>query len=138
MDSKVAREILVNLVEGIDPDSGEVLAPDSVLQRASILRALLAGASALQVSESRAARRAQLPPNVGRPWDAAEEAELVGRFKSGFALDEIARVHERTVRAIQVRLGRLGLAPAVSSLPEPTLGQATPTPNAARSSSDAD
>jgi hypothetical protein len=138
MDSKVAREILVNLVEGIDPDSGEALAPDSVLQRASILRAMLAGANALQVSESRAARRAQLPPNVGRPWDAAEEAELAKRFTSGAALEEIADVHERTVRAIQLRLGRLGLAPAVSSLPDPSLGQATPTPNAGRSSSDVD
>src|SRR5882757_162724 len=108
MDHRIAREILMALVEGRDPETGEPLATDSVLQRAGVLRALLAGATVLRASEDRTIRRASRPSNMGKSWDDAEVEALLVRFKSGTALEEIAQMHGRTVRAIRVRLERLG------------------------------
>ncbi len=109
MKEQRARHILQALVQGIDPLTGEELAPGTVLQQADVLRALLAGVAALEQTAARAQRRAQLPGNVGRSWNASEEATLVAAFKSGDALPEIATRHGRTLRAIEARLERLGL-----------------------------
>jgi hypothetical protein len=108
MDHRIAREILMALVEGRGPETGEPLATDSVLQRAGVLRALLAGATVLRASEDRTVRRASRPSNRGKSWDDAEVEALLVRFKSGAALEEIAQMHGRTVRAIRLRLERLG------------------------------
>ena len=48
MKTTRATSILSSLVEGIDPKSGDELAPNSVLQDAEVLRALLAGIAALK------------------------------------------------------------------------------------------
>jgi hypothetical protein len=126
MDHRIAREILTALVEGTDPETGEPLPTDSVLQRAGVLLALLAGATALRPSQERTVRRASLPLNVGKSWDDAEMDALLMMFKSGTALEEIAEVHGRTVRAIRLRLEHLGvLEPALPFLSASTPQQAT-------------
>jgi hypothetical protein len=109
MKEQRARHILQALVQGIDPLTGEELAPGTVLQQADVLRALLAGVSALEQTAARAQRRAQLPSNVGRSWSAEEEATLVTAFKSADSVADIAARHGRTLRAIEARLERLGL-----------------------------
>jgi hypothetical protein len=109
MREQRARQILQALIQGLDPETGAELPPDSVLQSARVLRALLAGAAALRAFEARALRRSQLPRNVGRPWDAAEETSLVTAFEAGTALAELAEAHGRTIRAIEARLEHLGL-----------------------------
>jgi len=109
MKEQRARQILEALVNGVDPLTGEELAPGTVLQHADVLRALLAGVCALEQMAARAQRRAQLPGNVGRAWTAEEESTLVAAFKSGDFLADIAARHGRTVRAIEARLERLGL-----------------------------
>ncbi|MDB6043734.1 MAG: hypothetical protein JWM63_2285 [Gammaproteobacteria bacterium] len=109
MKEQRARHILQALVQGIDPLTGEDLAPGTVLQQADVLRALLAGVAALEQTAARAQRRAQLPGNVGRSWNANEEATLVTVFRSGEPLMEIAARHGRTLRAIEARLERMGL-----------------------------
>jgi hypothetical protein len=109
MKEQRAQHILQALVQGIDPLTGEELASGTVLQHAVVLRALLAGVAALEQTAARAQRRAQLPGNVGRSWNANEEATLVTAFKSGEALMEIAARHGRTLRAIEARLERMGL-----------------------------
>src|SRR5260370_7891337 len=45
-----------------------------------------------------------------------ENSSLLRRFKSGAALEEIAQVHERTVRAIQLRLEHMGVLEPASVL----------------------
>jgi hypothetical protein len=77
-----------------------------------VLRALLAGVTALEQVSARAQRRAQLPDNVGRPWTADEERALVTAFQAGDSLSDIATKHGRTLRAIEARLERLGLLTA--------------------------
>jgi len=109
MKETKARRILQALVQGIDPITGEELAPGTVLQHADVLRALLAGAGALESMAARAHRRAQLPDNVGQTWTPDEENALASEFKAGESVADIAAKHGRTLRAIEARLERLGL-----------------------------
>ena len=104
-----AREILQTLVQGYDPLTGDELPPGSVLQKAEVIRALLAGISALQAGAARALRRSQLPENVGRAWTAEEEDNLTAAFNEGESLGELAQRHGRTPTAIEARLEKLGL-----------------------------
>ena len=112
MKEQRARHILQALVQGIDPFTGDELPPGTILQQAEVLRALLAGVSALEQTAARAQRRAQLPGNVGRAWTADEERTLVAAFKSADPLPDIAVRHGRTLRAIEARLEKLGLLTA--------------------------
>jgi hypothetical protein len=112
MKEQRARHILQALVQGVDPLTGEELPPGTILQHADVLRALLAGVSALEQTAARAQRRAQLPGNVGRAWSDEEENTLVAAFKSADPLPDIAARHGRTVRAIEARLEKLGLLTA--------------------------
>ncbi|HKT71486.1 MAG TPA: hypothetical protein VJQ47_01240 [Steroidobacteraceae bacterium] len=109
MQTTRAREILQALIQGIDPATGEELREGAVLQRAEVLRALMAGVAALEQAAARAQRRAHLPHKVGRTWTPDEEADLAAAFRSGESLPDIAIRHERTLRAIEARLERLGL-----------------------------
>jgi hypothetical protein len=109
MDPLGARQILQALVQGFDPVSGAELPAGTVVQHAEVIRALLAGISALEADAQRTRRRAQLPENVGRPWSAPEEEQLSTAFRAGEKLPAIAARHRRTVAAIEARLERLGL-----------------------------
>lgn len=104
-----SESILKSLIHGRDPGSNERLPPECVVHRPEVLRALLAGAEALDVVAVRAQRRAQLPDNVGAAWTTEEESRLVSAFKSGESPEIIARTHRRTLRAIEARLEKLGL-----------------------------
>ena len=97
---------------GADPITCEELPRETVLQHADVLRALLAGLTALEQTAARAQRRAQLPDNVGRAWTTDEESRLVAAFKSGDSPIVIAHQHGRTLRAIEARLEKLGLITA--------------------------
>jgi hypothetical protein len=112
MQEQRARKILQALVQGVDPTTGAELEAGTVLQRADVLRALLAGVAALEQISARAQRRAQLPENVGLPWSDDEERTLVSEFQSGDSLADIAAKHGRTLRAIEARLERLWLITA--------------------------
>ncbi len=109
MQQTRARQILQSLIQGIDPVTGEELPRETVLQHADVLRALLAGLSALEQTAARALRRAQLPDNVGRAWTSEEESRLVAAFKKGESAVALAHEHGRTLRAIEARLEKLGL-----------------------------
>lgn len=108
MNNQRAEQILQALVQGIDPHTGEPL-KESVLQNAEVLRALLAGIGTLKGAQVRAKRRAQLPENVGKAWTDAELATLRREYESGQSIEEIAKTHGRSTRAIAHRLAKLGL-----------------------------
>ena len=112
MNAKRASEILMALVQGVDPLSGHELPADGVLHNARVLRAILAGIAALKEQQTRETRRARLPPNAGRPWSADEERALLAAFQSGDSLALIAERHGRALLAIESRLERLGLLTA--------------------------
>jgi hypothetical protein len=96
----------------MDPVTAEELPRETVLQHADVLRALLAGLSALEQTAARAQRRSQLPDNVGRAWTTEEESRLVTAFKKGDSPVDLAHEHGRTLRAIEARLEKLGLITA--------------------------
>ena len=104
-----AKAILNALIEGCVPSSREPLPAGSVVHRADVLRALLAGVAALEQVEARTRRRAALPGNAGRAWSADEDARLAEAFKAGESPKVLAAKHHRTLRAIEARLQRMGL-----------------------------
>ena len=112
MKEKRAREILVALVQGIDPFSGEELPTGTVLQQADVLRAMLAGIAAMEEKIARDTRREQLPKNIGKTWSEDEVAQLVAAFQAGEPLETIADRMGRTLGGVESRLEKLGLITA--------------------------
>jgi hypothetical protein len=104
-----AIAILTSLIQGIDPITGEPLPPDHILNNSDILRSLLAGVSALELTKAREERRAQLPSSVGAKWLPEEDAELVTAYRDSKSVADIAAKHQRTIRAIEARLEKLGI-----------------------------
>jgi hypothetical protein len=107
-----ARQVLQSLVQRVDPETGIELAEDTVLNRVDVVRALLASVDAIEQVAARAARRALLPSGVGMQWCEEEEQRLKEAFQNGDAIPDIARTHNRTIRAIEARLERIGLLTA--------------------------
>lgn len=52
---------------------------------------------------------AGLPARSGARWTEAETEELIERFKSGHAIEQLADAHARTTYAIETHLERNGL-----------------------------
>jgi hypothetical protein len=104
-----SRQVLEALVQGVDPESGSALPADTVLNRVDVVRALLGAIAALDATNARALRRAQLPESVGKTWSGEEQRRLKEEFTGGESVRDIAAKHGRTVRAIEARLERLGL-----------------------------
>jgi len=109
MQHNEAKAILVSLIEGRNPDSGERLPTECVVHRSDVIRALLFGVGAIDSTDARAKRRSQLPKNVGRDWTTKEEEQLRSEFAAKEPLKSIAERHGRTLRAIEARLERMGL-----------------------------
>jgi hypothetical protein len=130
MNAQKAQQILQALIQGADPFSGEELPAGTVLQQADVLRAMLAGLGALERGNARSARRAQMPGNVGRPWTQAEELSLIAEIQADAALKDIASKHGRTLRAIEVRLEKLGLISTDQRLTQNRYGNAATAPAA--------
>ncbi len=97
------------LIAGRDPRSQQRLSSGSVLHAPNVLRALLLAVSAIEASDARARRRAALPPNVGREWTATEEEQFRGELAGQEPLKVIAVRHGRSVRAIELRLRKVGI-----------------------------
>ena len=104
------------LANGVDPETGETLAPAHSYQRPDTIRALFAAVQALERTEMKPAfppslspgQPLSLPPNMGRPWDNDEDKRLCSGFSSGTDLSELAAAHGRTFGDIRARLEALG------------------------------
>jgi hypothetical protein len=107
-----AKRVLQSLIQGIDPETGGELPKDTILNRVDVIRALLASVEAIEQVGARAARRAMLPPSVGKEWTDQEENQLRAEFHRGDEIANIAAAHGRTIRAIEARLERAGLITA--------------------------
>lgn len=112
MQHTEARTILMSLIEGRNPNSGERLPAECVVHRSDVIRALLLGMGAIDATNARAKRRAQLPKNVGRDWTTKEEEQLRSEFAAQEPVSAIAARHGRTLRAIEARLQMMGLITA--------------------------
>lgn len=108
MELVEAITILKSLADGLDPQTREALAKESVYQNADTARALYTALAVVEEARQREKRKAQLPPNAGRQWDEAEDHKLSDEFHRGVPFDEMAQVHSRTRGAVISRLVKLG------------------------------
>jgi hypothetical protein len=106
-----ALDVVRLLVAGRDPASGELLAEADVCRQPIVAAALCSAAMALEESRRRALRRAALPENVGKPWSALEDEELLRGFEQRESLAVLAARMRRTRAAIRARLERYGHSP---------------------------
>jgi len=104
-----ARTIIQSLVHGLDPETGDELPKNSIVNKIDVNRALSMGVLAIDQMMARLTRRAQLPESVGKTWTDEEEQRLRDEFSGGEPIPLIATKHGRTIRAIEARLERLGL-----------------------------
>ena len=104
-----ARMILDSLVQGVHPRTGTELPEDSIVNEIDVSRAMATAVFALDQMGARAARRAQLPESVGKAWTEEEERRLREEFNGDEPIPHIAAKHARTIRAIELRLEKLGL-----------------------------
>jgi hypothetical protein len=118
MEINEAKTIVRTLAQGIDPDTGEVFAPDSPYNHPKVIRALftlhdLARPPArprMTVEQRRQANLERgLPANSGLPWIDADRVLVGSEFKKGKSVEELASVVERTRGAIHAELIKQGL-----------------------------
>jgi hypothetical protein len=107
-----ARSVLQSLIQGLDPETGADLPKDAIVNHIEINRSMLIAVTAMEQVEARMLRRAQLPESVGKTWTEEEEQQLKDEFARSEPIPVIATKHERTIRAIEARLERLGLLSA--------------------------
>jgi hypothetical protein len=118
MEIREAQRIVNTLAQGVDPNTGEVFAPDSPYNEPRIIRALFT------VHEFvRRARKPRMSPeekrlenldlgrprNFGLPWTDDSRSQVAAGFEDGKTIEELAEDFERTQGAIQAELIRQGL-----------------------------
>src|SRR4051812_25702873 len=111
MSPDEARRIIQSLADGRDPISGEDFPADSPLQHPDVVRALCTAALALLPSAQLRPKRlphGTAPGNQGKPWTALEDQQLCDGFYRHTPVRQLAKHHQRTLRAIEARLERLG------------------------------
>jgi hypothetical protein len=111
MDESSALKTIQALANGVDPGTGELLSADTILQDPQVIRALFTAIDALKARIKTHARKASLPPRAGQPWTPEESDQLLSRFNENPDIPRLARLHERTPRAIQSQLIKLGKIP---------------------------
>jgi len=111
MDTEQAIKIMRALANGQDPVSGEPLTVGQICLSTENVKALNRALSALVQQEQWEKNR---PPNAFRSWTRSEDAQVCDELRKGVALDEIAKLHHRTVPAILARLMKLGKISPVS------------------------
>ena len=109
MPKSESHRILCALVAGRVPRSTQRLPAGSILHTPNVLRALLLAVTALEAAAARARRRATLPPNVGREWTGPEDTALRLELAGELPIAAIAARHGRSIRAIELRMRKMGL-----------------------------
>ena len=108
MEVKVALNIIGDLSNGINPETGEVLNDEDCIHNPQVLKALDVAKQALENILISQNRKSDLPNNAGKPWKKEDEQALESSFDDGLTLDELCEKHERTKGSIAARLVRLG------------------------------
>ena len=114
MDTEEAIKIVRALASGQNPASGETLPADDICLSAESVKALNKALSALVQQDQWERNR---PPNAFRTWTRSEDVQVCEELRQGVALEEIAKLHHRTVPAILARLMKLGKISPVSPQP---------------------
>jgi hypothetical protein len=117
MTPQDAHRVISAIADGIDPNTGELVNDDSLLNSPNIIRALNIALRVLEAGFSdnqqgpstvKPGMMARIPSNAGKSWSATEDHELVASFDLGHSIGELAKKHDRTNGSIRSRLTRLG------------------------------
>jgi hypothetical protein len=120
MEIRQAHRIVRTLAQGVDPNSGEVFAPDSPYNEPTIIRALFTVCEFVRQAKKprltpQDLRRENLdrgrPRNYGLPWTDDLRTHIATQFGDGKTIEELAVDLERTEGAIRAELIRQGLLP---------------------------
>jgi hypothetical protein len=103
-----AQQIIDILAGGIDPETGEMLPPDSCLNSPNTIRALFLASKALAAAVRKAEADGDRPGKAGKAWSQAEDEQLLKAFDAGTTVQDLASLHERSTGGITSRLVRLG------------------------------
>lgn len=120
-------KILAALAEGVNPITGEILAPGQPFEEPSVIRALYTAVQHLRQVQAKAEQSVPSPPKAYQAWNVEEDQELIRQFNANIPIKTIADSHGRTRGAIQSRLIRLGLIDPPLS-PQPLDAKTPPTP----------
>lgn len=111
MTNESARIILLQMLDGLDPTTGEVLPPDHLLNDATVIRALHTAVLALtDISHPVRApvnRNGRL--NAGRAWTAMDRDALAALSRSGASMEMMCEKLQRRRRGVQRQLRDMGL-----------------------------
>jgi len=108
MNAEDTKEILQLLANGIDYETGELLAKDNILNRGDVVRALLIAIEGVDLLLRRQRKTKVMPENVGKKWTEEDDEMLVKHFDSGSDVGVLAKLFDRTKGAISARLVKLG------------------------------
>jgi len=118
MELRKAQSIVKTLAQGVDPNTGEVFAPDSPYNEPKIIRALFtvhdfvrqARKPKMSADEKRQENLdLGRPRNYGLPWADDARSQVAMGFEDGKSIEELATTLERTQGAIRAELIRQGL-----------------------------
>lgn len=104
-----AIKTLSSLAEGVDPETGELLAKDHIFNQPDVIRSLFAAIESLNADRKRQRKRQALPERAGMPWTNEESEKLRKEFHAGKSTKVISQGHQRTKGAIRSQLVKLGL-----------------------------
>lgn len=130
MTVEAATTILQNMIDGIDPVTGEVLPHDHLCNYPEVMRALHVAILSMssekgKIKDSSAQNHIKL--NAGRPWTNQELDELEQLYLSGMPITSICEQLQRRERGLKKQLMYLGLIQSEakpSSNPTPGLERA--------------
>lgn len=107
MTNESARIILLQMLDGLDPTTGEVLPPDHLLNDATVIRALHTAVLALMDVRMPVNRNGRL--NAGRAWTATDRDALAALSRSGASMETMCEKLQRRRRGVQRQLRDMGL-----------------------------
>ncbi|MBS1849514.1 MAG: hypothetical protein JST79_01265 [Acidobacteria bacterium] len=105
MEIQEALKIVRAMANGVNPETGEAVPPDSCYRRDPVIKAMNRAIGALLAAEERERNR---PSNAGKYWSRSEDAKVCEELRNGMELQQIAKLHSRSVGSIVARLVRLG------------------------------
>ena len=108
MDLAKAISIIKALSDGVDPYTGEQYSSDSPYQMPDTVRALHLAVMALEKQQKTNLRQQSLPSSAGKLWNDEEDNRLLEAYDAGTGINEISKLHGRTVGAIKSRLVKHG------------------------------
>jgi len=105
MEIQEAISIVRSLADGVNPETRESCAEDSVYRSPQVVKALNRALGALVSQDERDRNK---PTSAGKYWTHSEDEQVCEELRKGTDFQQIAKTHNRTVGSIVARLIKLG------------------------------